>query len=237
MAPSVWSPAAIDRNALFRCSEFSTLSSMNRYSVSLMTASIPRKRSTTEAVVKYGATTPIVLVFPRESPRASELGRYPSSAMTSSTRRRVASATNGLSLSTRETVPTPTPARVATSKMVATEDPPPQGYQRHWKGFHVLTGRYQGSRPAGKQPGSGRWEAEGGRWRADGYGSRQDLPPTTGGTPPTANDELRPSNFLLPTAACPPGTSPGSRSESVPAPSCRGPERSPPDPRASRSRT
>src|SRR3972149_10990475 len=163
MAPSVWSPAAIDRNALFRCSEFSTLSSMNRYSVSLMTASIPRKRSTTEAVVKYGATTPIVLFFPRESPRASELGRYPSSAMTSSTRRRVASATNGLSLSTRETVPTPTPARVATSKMVATEDPPPQAYQRHWKGFQVLTGRYQGSHPAGKLPGSGRRDAAGGR--------------------------------------------------------------------------
>ena len=62
---------------------------------------------------------------PSDNALASVDGRYPISSMICWTFARVASLTSGLSLSTLETVPTPTPATRATSWMVA--NIPPEG--------------------------------------------------------------------------------------------------------------
>jgi hypothetical protein len=64
-------------------------------------------------------TTPIECVWFEISPRAIGLGTYPSSRIAARTRSRVRSETFGLSLITRETVWCDTPARAATSRIVA----------------------------------------------------------------------------------------------------------------------
>ena len=78
----------------------------------------------------------MVRVFPRERRRAIGLGVKASSSIASWTRCRVASLTLGLSLMTRETVPKPTPAFLATSRMVAgitfvCMEPVPLGVELH----------------------------------------------------------------------------------------------------------
>ncbi len=60
-----------------------------------------------------------MLVRCRRKPRARLLGRYPSAATASPTASRILGVTEGLLLNTRETVPTDTPARFATSFIVA----------------------------------------------------------------------------------------------------------------------
>jgi hypothetical protein len=57
-------------------------------------------------------------VLPVISPRAARLARYPSSAATSSTFRRVVSRTVSGAVNERDTVATETPARSATSWML-----------------------------------------------------------------------------------------------------------------------
>ena len=58
--------------------------------------------------------------------------------MASRTRARVPSLTLGLPLSTRETVPSPTPAWAATSAIVGIELPPESFDLRPWKRFLVV---------------------------------------------------------------------------------------------------
>ena len=63
-------------------------------------------------------TTPRVRLVPRLRLWAATSGWKPSSAMTSLTMRFLASVTDGCPLTTRETVPTDTPAFLATSRIV-----------------------------------------------------------------------------------------------------------------------
>ncbi len=72
-----------------------------------------------EASVRNGSTTPIMSVRLSERFWATELGRYSRLRIASSTRSRVAAATLPRSLTTRETVAIPTPARAATSAIRA----------------------------------------------------------------------------------------------------------------------
>ena len=99
------------------------LKSVRSYALRPTTSSMPRRRSTTDGLVKNGAITPSVWVRPSDRLRAVALGRYPSSSITARTRTRVASATPAESLSTRETVPMPTPARSATSRIRGARGP------------------------------------------------------------------------------------------------------------------
>jgi hypothetical protein len=85
--------------------------------------------------VKNGATTPIVDVRPVESARAAALGSYSSASIASSTRMRVDPRTAVESLSTRETVPTPTPASAATLAIVLKRSLGPSTLFL-WKRFH-----------------------------------------------------------------------------------------------------
>ena len=80
---------------------------------------MPRTRSIGEASVRNGSTTPITSVRFSERFWATELGRYSSARIASSTRSRVGAATFPRSLTTRETVAIPTPARAATSAIRA----------------------------------------------------------------------------------------------------------------------
>src|SRR5579875_17450 len=77
----------------------------------------PASRATTEGRVRQGTTIATLAGAPRDRAAARRLGRYLVCSMASSTRLRVLSRTCGLPLRTRETVPTPTPARAATSAM------------------------------------------------------------------------------------------------------------------------
>src|SRR5262249_31448428 len=63
-------------------------------------------------------TMPIVRVAPRRMLCATASGRYPSSTIACSTRARMASLTDLWPLSTREAVPSETPAACATSRIV-----------------------------------------------------------------------------------------------------------------------
>jgi hypothetical protein len=75
-------------------------------------------RSTADGCVKKGMTSAIVCVAPVTSERALARGRYSRSLIAASTLARARPLTCP-PLSTRETVLAPTPAREATSAMVA----------------------------------------------------------------------------------------------------------------------
>jgi len=91
---------------------------MRSYPLPESAETTPRRRWIAEGRVKKGTTAAIVRVLPRERRRAIGLGLYSRSAIASCTRARVASRTLGALLSTRETVPNPTPAFLATSLIV-----------------------------------------------------------------------------------------------------------------------
>jgi hypothetical protein len=82
------------------------------------TSSEPRTISVKNGFATSGTINASVPVRCAESPRASRLGMYPSSAIDCSTRERVVELTLGLLLITRETVIGETPAWRATSLIV-----------------------------------------------------------------------------------------------------------------------
>ena len=80
---------------------------------------MPRSRSAACGRVRNEVTTVIVWVLPRLSRRADRLGAKSSSSATATIRCLVASLTSGLPFRARDTVARLTPARWATSRIVA----------------------------------------------------------------------------------------------------------------------
>ena len=87
-------------------------------SLSVSTASTPRRRSAACGRVRNETTTPMVSVRPRLRRRAAGLGEKPSSSITDRIRSRVRGLTTSFPFSALEAVATLTPAWRATSRIV-----------------------------------------------------------------------------------------------------------------------
>ena len=75
ITPSTRSRRAKRRSAARRWSSVSMLKSVRSYALRPTTSSMPRRRSTTDGLVKNGAITPSVWVRPSDRLRAVALGR------------------------------------------------------------------------------------------------------------------------------------------------------------------
>ncbi len=113
--------ASSSRCRISRCADSSLLHRMTAWPAWLATSSTPRATSVKNGLATSNTTRPMARAVPARSWRADSLRTKPRSLMALSTRARVAWATRSGWLSTLETVPTDTPARTATSRML-TED-------------------------------------------------------------------------------------------------------------------